>query len=79
MTTDVLPKLFQKTTSIDVNMRHGSVLAIGEIVLSLKTIEEKTNNPGKYILPTLIDHLNNLISNFQKKDQFKGNHIQIQL
>lgn len=70
MATDVLPKLFQKIASFDVNMRHGSVLAIGEIVLALKPIE--ANEPGKYFTPYLIENVSNLVASFQKKDQFKG-------
>lgn len=72
MVTDVLPILFQKTLFIDVNTRHGSVLAIGEIVASLKALEIEENSPGKYIKPELIDNLNALVIGVQNRNQFKG-------
>lgn len=72
VSSEILPKLFQKTTSLDVNMRHGCVLAIGEIVLSLKNIEDSIKQPGIYITIDLVEMLSGLIDKFQKKDQFKG-------
>lgn len=66
MKTNVLFKLFENTDSIDVNARHGSVLAIGEIILALVEIN-----------PVLIDELimnklNGLIIKFQTREQFRG-------
>lgn len=67
---EIMPKLIEKTASIDVNQRHGAVLAIGEIVLMLKQLEifEET----RYIDDNLMQPLNVLVSSFQKRDQFKG-------
>lgn len=68
-----MPKLVQKTSSIDVNLRHGSVLAIGEVVVALKALEVNENVLGKYITVEITDSLNKLVISFQKRDQFKGN------
>lgn len=73
MANEVLPNLFKKTTSIDVNLRHGSVLAIGEIVASLDALEIYGCTPGKYINTELTEKLNGLVVSFQDKNQFKGN------
>lgn len=35
MATVVLPKLVHKTESIDLNVRHGAILGIGETILAL--------------------------------------------
>lgn len=72
MANEVLPNLFKKTTSIDVNLRHGSVLAIGEIVASLNVLESADSTPGKYIDSGLTKKLNGLVISFQDKNQFKG-------
>lgn len=37
--TVVLPKLVAKVESIDLNARHGAILAIGEIVHALALID----------------------------------------
>lgn len=31
----ILPKLVKKTESIDLNVRHGAILGIGEAILAL--------------------------------------------
>lgn len=67
---DVMPKLFEKTASIDVNQRHGAVLAIGEIVSMLKQLEIFEEN--RYIDDNVMQQLNELVASFQKRDQFKG-------
>ncbi|XP_055382719.1 tubulin-specific chaperone D [Condylostylus longicornis] len=71
---EILPKLFAKTTSVDVTVRHGSVLAIGEITLALKLIEDE--NKGKSLSRLLsnqvVNDLNEIISRFLEKDSFRG-------
>lgn len=69
---EVMPKLFAKTSSIDVNERHGSVLAIGEIIAKLKQLEIDANSPGVFIKSDLMQELNGLVTAFQHRDQFKG-------
>lgn len=66
----VLPKLFEKTSSIDINQRHGTVLAIGEIVLKLKQLEKTTDII--FLTAELVEQLSNLVKTFQQRDQFKG-------
>lgn len=66
LTDHVLPKLFENTSSIDVNLRHGSVMAIGEILLALKDIDKTL------ITPSIIEHLNNLVLQFHTREQFRG-------
>lgn len=72
MAESVLPLLFTKTDSIDINMRHGAVLAIGEIVLSLSEIEKEEDLSGKYLNETLNDRINGLVIKFFERDQFRG-------
>ncbi|CAG9860286.1 unnamed protein product [Phyllotreta striolata] len=67
MVSSVLPTLLEKTCSIDLNARHGSVLAIGEIVLALSA--------AKDIAPLnedLLEKIRLLISKFREKFYFKG-------
>lgn len=73
--SQVLPKLFEKTSSIDINQRHGTVLAIGEIVLKLKQVEQSTGET--HLNENLISQLNKLILSFQQRDQFRGEYIDI--
>lgn len=72
MVNNVIPKLFSQTISIDVNARHGSILAIGEITSQLKALELENNCIGQYISEDLNHKLNNLIYSFQQRDQYKG-------
>lgn len=73
MAEHVLPTLFEKTNSIDVNMRHGAVLSIGEIVRSLKTLQDVAKEPGLVFLSRqLTETVNELLMKFLKRDQFRG-------
>lgn len=72
MIKNILPQLFTKTDSIDVNMRHGAVLSIGEIILSLRLIEIEQNCTEKYISLDIIQLIDGLIIKFLDRDQFKG-------
>jgi tubulin-specific chaperone D len=63
MASTVLTKLIEQTDSIDVNLRHGSVLAIGEVLLKIEL---------SLVSPKNINLLNNLIIKFQKREQFRG-------
>lgn len=66
MSETVLNQLIEKTDSIDVNVRHGSVMAIGEIVLALSKL-----NPSS-ITEKVMGCLNGLIIKFQTREQFRG-------
>lgn len=72
MANDVLPKLFAKTSSIDINERHGTVLAIGEIIAKLKVLENESNRQSVFINDSLTEQINGLVSAFQQRDQFRG-------
>ena len=66
MANEVLTSLFIKVDSIDINLRHGAVLAIGEIVLALSEVE------GNWISIKALEELNGLIIKFQNREQFRG-------
>lgn len=68
MVSDALPKLFSKTSSIDINERHGTVLAIGEIIAKLRELEINR----VFINDSLTERLNGLVQSFQQRDQFRG-------
>lgn len=76
MSSKVLDQLFSKTNAIDINIRHGSVLAIGEIVLALSKIDNKSsNNDGHkstWLSEDILNKLNELMGNFLQRDLFRG-------
>ncbi|KAL7028245.1 hypothetical protein ACKWTF_005773 [Chironomus riparius] len=67
MATHVLNQLFQKTESIDINVRHGCVLAIGEVILALKNL-----NKLSLISNEIMGKLSDLVIKFQTREQFRG-------
>lgn len=71
MASHILPSIFGKTTSIDVNLRHGSVLAIGEIVLSLSEIEA-LDKETKFFNESLLQLINGLVTQFYNRGQYRG-------
>lgn len=71
MVNEVLPQLFEKAKSNDVNERHGSVLAIGEIITKLKQLDDN-NDEVKRINEVLVERLSDVVLAFQRRDQFKG-------
>lgn len=75
MVNDILPRLFAKTSSIDINERHGTVLAIGEIVSTLKQLEIESSHQKVLIDKALTDQLGGLVLAFQQRDQFRGYNL----
>lgn len=71
MSSHILPSMFAKTTSIDVNLRHGSVLAIGEIVLSLSELEALDKNTT-FLNESLLLLINGLVTQFYNRGQYRG-------
>ncbi|CAH0559200.1 unnamed protein product [Brassicogethes aeneus] len=71
MVDNVLPALFTKTTSIDLNARHGAVLAIGEILHSLSKVH-KNESMNTILTEKLIKSTKNLIPSFYEKFYFRG-------
>ncbi|XP_076750514.1 tubulin folding cofactor D [Xylocopa sonorina] len=66
----VLPTLLDMSNSIDLNIRHGAVLAIAEILEALyNCCHEKIDD---IIEPSVIENAKNVISTFRKRGQFKG-------
>lgn len=72
MTKSVLPQLFDKATSIDLNCRHGSVIAIGEILWALSKVVPTDANMNELVGMDLIDKAKRLIPLFQERLYFRG-------
>lgn len=73
MADEVLGRLIKGTNSIDVNLRHGAVLAIGEIVRALVQIEREAGNGGTvWLTAERTRNVNDLLLKFLKRDQFRG-------
>ncbi|KAG5900138.1 hypothetical protein JTB14_012811 [Gonioctena quinquepunctata] len=73
ITKTALPNLFEKAHSIDLNSRHGSVLAIGEILHALsKEAKEKNINIDSFIPEDTLNKTKNLIPTFREKMYFRG-------
>ncbi|CAG9762163.1 unnamed protein product [Ceutorhynchus assimilis] len=65
MIDKILPSLLEKTTSIDLNNRHGAVIAIGQIIYALS----KDNLP----LPeSILQSIKGLIQKFNASQYFRG-------
>ncbi|SPP79297.1 tubulin-specific chaperone D [Drosophila guanche] len=72
MAAVVLPQLLAKTDTIDINSRHGCVLAMGEITLALRMLEMSSNPTVVYLSNQRIVELNELLRNFQMKNFYRG-------
>lgn len=69
----VLPELFNKSKSIDLNCRHGSVLSIGEVLYALSEVAKSKNMKVEdYIGSSLIETTANLIPFFKERLYFRG-------
>ncbi|EDV57417.1 tubulin-specific chaperone D [Drosophila erecta] len=72
MAAVVLPQLLAKTDTIDINCRHGCVLAMGEITLALRKLEEKSDPQVVYLSNQRVVELNELITTFLDKNCYRG-------
>uniref|UniRef100_A0A6P4E891 Tubulin-specific chaperone D n=1 Tax=Drosophila rhopaloa TaxID=1041015 RepID=A0A6P4E891_DRORH len=72
MAAVVLPQLLAKTDTIDINCRHGCVLAMGEIILALRNLEEKSDPPVTYLSNQRIVELNDLVKTFLDRNCYRG-------
>lgn len=72
MAQTVLPILFEKTSSIDVNLRHGSVMSIGEVSRALRQLEQEGSGDQTHLTVALYEKLNGLLLTFLQRDQFRG-------
>ncbi|KAK9871289.1 hypothetical protein WA026_011559 [Henosepilachna vigintioctopunctata] len=69
----VLPSLFEKAHTINLNSRHGAVLAIGEITYALSLISKaKGEGVTDFLDDDLIKQLKELIVVFREKLYFRG-------
>ncbi|KAF5295539.1 hypothetical protein FQR65_LT10402, partial [Abscondita terminalis] len=69
----VLPDLFKKTVSIDLNVRHGAVLAIGECVYAISKIAENQKRLIDIMLGNeIVELIKAMIPNFQERFYFRG-------
>ncbi|KAJ8961404.1 hypothetical protein NQ318_014649 [Aromia moschata] len=73
MVETVLPTLFEKTKSIDLNSRQGAVLAIGEIIYALSKIAKGDSKNIKSVLTEdLLNKTKELIPLFRERHYFRG-------
>ncbi|XP_017860136.1 PREDICTED: tubulin-specific chaperone D [Drosophila arizonae] len=72
MAAVVLPQLLAKTETIDVNARHGCVLAMGEITLALRELERAPDSKGAYLSNQRIAELNDLVKTFVDRNFYRG-------
>ncbi|GJQ72923.1 hypothetical protein Trydic_g1566 [Trypoxylus dichotomus] len=69
----ILPELFNKSKTIDLNSRHGSVLAIGEVMYALSKVATSKNVIVEdYIGANLLENTKNLVPLFKEKLYFRG-------
>ncbi|XP_068630988.1 tubulin-specific chaperone D [Battus philenor] len=69
----VLPKLVAKTESIDLNVRHGAILGIGEAILALsqtKLADDRTAD--KLISEDVSQSVRGLVGKLRARQQFRG-------
>lgn len=71
---NILPNLFEMTNSIDINVRHGAVLAAGEIVLALSELEKSENKIEQYLSRDIVKMVEELVQKFLNRDQFRGSY-----
>ncbi|KAH8412266.1 hypothetical protein KR009_000944 [Drosophila setifemur] len=72
MSRVVLPQLLAMTDTIDINCRHGCVLAMGEITLALRDLERKSEPSLAYLTNQRIVELNELIKTFLERNCYRG-------
>ncbi|KAJ2952117.1 hypothetical protein O0L34_g4387 [Tuta absoluta] len=71
--TVVLPKLVDKTESIDLNVRHGAILGIGEAILALSQTKLADGNTGDSLVSEDIKvSVRDLVPRLRARLQFRG-------
>lgn len=66
MAEQILPVLLEKTSSTDLNTRHGSILAIGEVIHGLYL------NGYSKISNDVFEGIQNIVPILKAKYQFRG-------
>ncbi|KAL0125308.1 hypothetical protein PUN28_004437 [Cardiocondyla obscurior] len=70
MTSTVLPTLLDMLNSIDLNVRHGAILATAEI---LEALYNHYNDKIEYIIgATAVNDVQDIVRTFRNRGQFKG-------
>lgn len=67
-----IPRLFDKVNSIDLNARHGAVIAIGEILHSLSIVCQSENKNFNELIGHLLEKIKDLIPRFRERLYFRG-------
>ncbi|XP_063893170.1 tubulin-specific chaperone D [Helicoverpa armigera] len=71
--TVVLPKLVKKTESIDLNVRHGAILAIGEAIYALSQSTLPNGNTADSLISEQVSiSVRNLVASLRSRQQFRG-------
>ncbi|CAG4992849.1 unnamed protein product [Parnassius apollo] len=71
--TVVLPKLIAKTESIDLNVRHGAILGIGEAILALSQAKlADGRKAGSAISEEVWRAVRELVGRLRARQQFRG-------
>ncbi|XP_021918529.1 tubulin-specific chaperone D [Zootermopsis nevadensis] len=72
-TETVLRALLDKTSSIDLNARHGAVLGIAEILHALAVMAKQSDRTIQDVVgPRIVDEVRNLVPTFGQRQQFRG-------
>ncbi|CAK1546044.1 unnamed protein product [Leptosia nina] len=73
MATIVLPKLVQKTESIDLNVRHGAILAIGEVIYALSQAKLPNGQKADTLISEDVSScVRSLVGRLASRQQFRG-------
>ncbi|XP_063533150.1 tubulin-specific chaperone D [Cydia strobilella] len=71
--TVVLPQLVKKTDSIDLNVRHGAILAIGEAYHALSQAQLANGNFASTLISSQVEEdIRDLVARLRLKQQFRG-------
>ncbi|XP_049869882.1 tubulin-specific chaperone D [Pectinophora gossypiella] len=71
--TVVLPKLVSKTESIDLNVRHGAILGIGEAILALSQTELADGKKADSLIAEEVSvAVRDLVRRLRCRQQFRG-------
>uniref|UniRef100_A0A2A4J981 Tubulin-specific chaperone D n=1 Tax=Heliothis virescens TaxID=7102 RepID=A0A2A4J981_HELVI len=71
--TVVLPKLVKKTESIDLNVRHGAILAIGETIYALSQSRLPNGKTADSLISEEVSlSVRGLVSSLRSRQQFRG-------
>ncbi|CAH2071317.1 unnamed protein product, partial [Iphiclides podalirius] len=71
--TEVLPKLVAKTESIDLNVRHGAILGIGEAILALSQVKLPDGRSADSLVSEEVSRsVRELVGKLRARQQFRG-------